>query len=99
MHQVKCRYNFVLYFFSLICNRWNADEVGINFIDGQIKIATSRQNIHVELGDVGHLTLMLTTSASGTTGPPYFLFPEGVNSIPTSTIDDEDVVVYTKADA
>lgn len=42
---------------------------------------------------------MLTTSASGVTGPPYFLFPEGVNSTPTSTIDDEDVVLSTKADA
>ena len=68
-------------------------------VDARITIATSCQNVRVEIGDVGHMTLMLTTNACGAIAMPYFLFPADAGSIPTSTIEGDDVLVSTKAEA
>ena len=68
-------------------------------IDAHVQIATSRKNIRIEIGELEHLTLLLTTNASGECLTPYFLFPAGISTVPTSTIEGEDPLISTKGDA
>ena len=67
-------------------------------IDAHIRVATSRQNIRIEIGNVDHLTLLLTTNAHGECLTPYFLFPAGVSTVPTSIIEGEDPLISSKGE-
>ena len=63
-------------------------------------MATSRKNIRTEIGELEHITLMLTTNAAGSVVLPYFLFPaEVLSSAPLSTVDDEEVISSAKNNA
>lgn len=82
---------------------WKADEVGIKICDATVKIATSRQQIRYEIGNIDHLTMMLLTNAKEEQGIKYILYPGSVANIdPTSALssdDRTDLVSSSKADA
>ena len=76
-----------VYFFLKLPSSWNADEVGVKITEADVRIATSRKNVRIDIGDVDHVSLILATNAAGEQASPYFLFPSGVPSIPTSVIE------------
>jgi len=82
---------------------WNADEIGIVQCDNKVKIATSRRSIRYEIGNVDHITMMLSTNAAGENGLKYFLFPFAISTFaPTSALSEQElnsIVHSTKAEA
>jgi hypothetical protein len=71
-------------------NSWNSDEVGVQLSEMKIRFLTTRATIRANLSN-DHLTVLITTNATGTQAPPYLLFP-GTNlaTIPNTVLDSED---------
>ena len=52
----------------------NTDEVGVQVIDHELKLYTTRKAIRRHVATPEHLSVLLTTSASGAVLPPFFIY-------------------------
>jgi hypothetical protein len=72
-------------------NIWNADEVGIQFSDLNLKFWSSRACVRVNMANQ-HVTVLITSNASDFFCQPYLIFPgENTSVIPSVILENEEV--------
>lgn len=53
---------------------WNADEIGVDPAGAVVHMLSTNSNLRFQASSSGHVTVMLTTNASGEIAPAFFLF-------------------------
>ena len=80
-------------------NIFNCDEVGIQMSDLGFKFLTSRETVRGNLTN-DHVTIMITTCATGSLLPPYLLFPgKDSSAVPGFVEENKEFIWGTFSDA
>jgi len=78
---------------ALILISYNADEVGVSVIGRKLRLATTVKNPRRDKSCLGHLTLELTTSATGEIAPVLFINQANELNVLTPDIEDSTIEV------
>lgn len=72
-------------------NIWNADEVGVQFSDLNVKFLTNRACVRANMTNE-HITVLITSNAGGFLIHPYLIFPgTNISVIPNIILENEEV--------
>ena len=72
-------------------NIWNADEVGVQFSDLNVKFWSNRACIRANMANQ-HVTVLITSNATGFLCQPYLIFPgENSSVIPSAVLENEEI--------